>query len=96
MIYLLLTASMLGCIILAAYALLNTQSHTELQKEIARLTLALSTAKGQIAQLGEKEKRQRATDKPPIIVLPEADGFFFQQGSAELLLYLGPRSGDGV
>jgi flagellar motor protein MotB len=69
-IYLLLTSSMLGCIILAAYVLLNINSNAELQKEVSRLTLALSTARG--------------TDKPPIIILREADGYYFQAGSAEI------------
>jgi flagellar motor protein MotB len=79
-IYLLLTSSMLGCIILAAYVLLNINSNAELQKEVNRLTLALSGAEKKAAA----QAKERATDKPPIIILREADGYYFQAGSAEI------------
>src|SRR5215467_9745516 len=78
-IYLLLTSSMLGCIILAAYVLLNINSNAELQKEVSRLKLALSAAEKKATALAT-----RGTDKPPIITLREADGYYFQPGSAEI------------
>jgi len=82
-IYLLLTSSMLGCIVLAAYVLLNINSSADLKQEVARLTLALAAAErraeGLAAQLAAK-----GSDKPPIIVLPEAEGYYFETGSAEI------------
>lgn len=89
-IYLLLTASMLGCIVLAVYALLNSNSSADLQKEVNRLTLALSAAEAR-ADAAKKELNSRnipatpkRVDKPPIIVLPEAEGYYFESGSAEI------------
>jgi flagellar motor protein MotB len=94
-IYLLLTSSMLGCIVLAAYVLLNMDSSAELQKEVSRLRVALATTErkaGELAaQLATKEAKERAArvpakgiDKPPIILLPEAEGYYFEIGSAEI------------
>jgi len=93
-IYLLLTSSMLGCIILAAYVLLSVDTNSDLQKEISQLKLALSAAEQKAAavaaQLSAKEAKDRAsppiraTDKPPIIILREADGYYFEVGSAEI------------
>ena len=78
-IYLLLTSSMLACIVLAAYVLLNLSSTAELQKEVTQLTLALATAEKKAAVAAQK-----GTDKPPIIILPEAEGYYFETGSAEI------------
>jgi flagellar motor protein MotB len=94
-IYLLLTSSMLGCIILAAYVLLNTDTATDLRKETGRLTLALKLAEkkaeGLAAIVAAQEAKQKAwdkdvrrTQKPPIIILPEAEGYYFETGSAEI------------
>lgn len=83
-IYLLLTSSMLGCIILAAYVLLNIDSSAELQKEVSRLTLALSAAEKKADVLTARLAAREGTDKPPIITLREADGYYFVAGSAEI------------
>jgi flagellar motor protein MotB len=78
-IYLLLTSSMLGCVILAAYVLLNVNSSARLQNEVHRLTLVLKAAEKKLAA-------KESTDKPPIIILREADGYHFEAGSAEIAI----------
>jgi hypothetical protein len=75
-IYLLLTSSLLGCVILAAYVLLHVRSVGELKGQVADLHVALARATGKGTPL----------DKPPIIVLRETDGFHFEPGSAEISL----------
>jgi len=80
-IYLLLASSMLGCIVLAAYVLLNMTATPDPRKELARLTLALAAAEKKAAGLEDQIKKARINDKPPIILL-EAEGYTFEIGSA--------------
>lgn len=91
-IYLLLASSMLGCIVLAAYVLLNMKSNPDLRNEIARLTRALAAAEGKAAALDAQIKAARINDKPPIILLPEAEGYTFETGSARIT----PSFADGI
>ena len=70
-IYLLLASSMLGCIVLAAYVLLNMKSAQDLQKEVEQLTVTLE----------QQIEAARISDEPPIILLPEAEGYTFEMGS---------------
>jgi outer membrane protein OmpA-like peptidoglycan-associated protein len=83
-IYLLLASSMLGCIVLAAYVLLNMRSAPDLRKQVADLTAALASAEGKARALEDRIAAAGLNDKPPIILLPEARGFTFESGSAQI------------
>lgn len=88
-IYLVMTGAVMGCVILAAYLVQFLSDETKYKSELNELRIALRQTQDELDKVrkpASKTKKPVKTprDKPPIVLLREADGFNFAPGSAEI------------